>query len=77
MNFLKHFPERSEKIADKVKSIINSGLEKLAGSLTFPESGYSGCDELQRKVKVVMVLPLFGRYETFLRFLNNYEHVST
>lgn len=26
--------------------------------------------------KIVMVLPLSGRYETFLRFLNNFEDVS-
>lgn len=26
--------------------------------------------------KIVFVLPLSGRYETFLRFLNNYEEVS-
>jgi len=60
-------------LAQKFKSMINSGLEKLA--LSFPDSGYSGCDELQRKTKIVMVLPLFGRYETFLRFLNNFEDI--
>jgi hypothetical protein len=26
--------------------------------------------------KIVFVLPLAGRYETFLRFLNNFEDVS-
>lgn len=26
--------------------------------------------------KIVFVLPLSGRYETFLRFLNNFEDVS-
>lgn len=27
--------------------------------------------------KIVFILPLSGRYEIFLRFLNNFEDVST
>lgn len=61
-------------MVEKFKSIINSGFEKLAG-LSFPDVSHTNCDDLQKKVKIVMILPLYGRYSTFLRFLNNYEEV--
>lgn len=64
------------KVVQKFKSIINSGFEKLAG-LSFPDASHTNCDDLQKKVKIVMILPIYGRYGTFLRFLNNYEEVRS
>jgi hypothetical protein len=58
-----------------MKSLFNEKLNEINGL-------YSGVrrpreEEVRSDVaKIVFVLPLAGRYETFLRFLNNFEDVS-
>lgn len=62
------------KFTEKVKSIfkINKFNELYSSALKRPRSQVG-----KREVpdKIVFVLPLSGRYEIFLRFLNNFEDV--
>lgn len=58
-----------------MKSLFNEKLSEFNGlysgsSKTKLAQTHQECD------KIVFVLPLSGRYETFLRFLNNFEDVS-
>lgn len=58
-----------------MKSLFNEKLSEINGlysgsSKTKLTQTHQECD------KIVFVLPLSGRYETFLRFLNNFEDVS-
>jgi hypothetical protein len=62
------------KFTDKMKSLFNEKLNKIS-DLYAPESKKS-MPPLSDADKIVLVLPLSGRYETFLRFLSNYEDVS-
>ena len=58
-----------------MKSLFNEKLSEFNGL-------YSGLSKSKVTPtnedfdKIVFVLPLSGRYETFLRFLNNFEDVS-
>lgn len=64
------------RFTDKMRSIFNDKLNKFSElyntrskkSLKFTNTASSD--------KIIFVLPLSGRYETFLRFLNNFEDVS-
>lgn len=55
---------------DTMKNMWNSGLEKLSDTFAI-----RGEISTAAKSKIVFVLPISGRFETFLRFLNNYEKV--
>lgn len=61
MKFL--FNEKLNKIND-----LYSGVKKPKDTEVTGES--------EGDNKIVFVLPLSGRYEVFLRFLNNFEDVS-
>lgn len=60
-----------------MKFLFNENLNKI-------NDLYSGVkkpkeietEESEADSKIVFVLPLSGRYEIFLRFLNNFEDVS-
>lgn len=54
-----------------MKSLFNEKLNKFSNF-------YATKNELESTIddKITFVLPLSGRYETFLRFLNNFEDVS-
>lgn len=56
------------KFTDKMRSILNEKLNKFS---EFYAPKKDSTDD-----KIVFVLPLSGRYEIFLRFLNNFEDVS-
>lgn len=59
-----------------MKSLFN---EKIINEFNGLYSGLSKPKVLPTKSdsdKIIFVLPLSGRYETFLRFLNNFEDVS-
>lgn len=62
------------KFTEKVKSMfkMNKINELYSNALKRPKSQVG-----KREVpdKIVFVLPLSGRYEIFLRFLNNFEDV--
>lgn len=59
-----------------MKSLFNEKLNKF-NELYDPQSKKSGITaKLTNTDKIIFVLPLSGRYETFLRFLNNFEDVS-
>lgn len=62
---------------DTVKNYWNSGLEKLSDTFAIRGGGEKNYGEISTaaKSKIVFVLPISGRFETFLRFLNNYEEV--
>jgi hypothetical protein len=64
------------QISDKMKYYLNSGLEKLSDTLSIPAMDRFQNDIDVDRSKIVFILPLAGRYETLLRFLNNYEDVS-
>lgn len=59
------------KFTDKMRSIFNDKLNKFS-ELYAPKKE----PELTTSDKIIFVLPLSGRYEIFLRFLNNFEDVS-
>lgn len=73
------------KISDKMKYIFNTGLEKISDTLAitgldkFTPSGSAAGSVSSASVflgdRIVFILPLYGRYEVFLRFLSNYESV--
>lgn len=69
-------PKQSTKL-DTVKKMWNSGLEKLSDTFAIRGEKTSGEISSGGKSKIVFVLPISGRFETFLRFLNNYEEVCT
>lgn len=57
-----------------MKSLFNEKLNEfndLYSGLTKPKAAVKSDTE-----KIIFILPLSGRYETFLRFLNNFEDVS-
>lgn len=68
-----------------MKYIFNTGLEKISDTLAitgldkFTPSGAAAGSVSSASVflgdRIVFILPLFGRYEVFLRFLSNYESV--
>lgn len=64
------------KFTDKMKSIFNEKLNQISDlyvpGLRRPKTVPIKMDS----DKIVFVLPLSGRYEIFLRFLNNFEDVS-
>jgi Chondroitin N-acetylgalactosaminyltransferase len=64
------------QLSDKMKYYLNSGLEKLTDTLSIPTMDRQQSTSIGVS-KIVFVLPLAGRYETLLRFLNNYEDVSS
>lgn len=58
-----------------MKSLFNEKISEFNGlysGLSKPKIASTRTDS----DKIVFVLPLSGRYETFLRFLNNFEDVS-
>lgn len=62
------------RFTDKMKSLFNEKLNNF-------NDLYSGIRKTRSTTKtdadkIIFVLPLSGRYETFLRFLNNFEDVS-
>lgn len=64
------------KFTDKMKSLFNEKINEFNGlysGLRNPKSSSSIKADVD---KIVFILPLSGRYETFLRFLNNFEDVS-
>lgn len=63
----------ANRFTDKMKSLFNEKINEINDLYAFsrkPKSTSSDCD------KIFFVLPLAARYETFLRFLNNFEDVS-
>lgn len=65
------------KFTDKMKSIFNENLNKFNNLYALEARNMKTTDVRQSASdKIVFVLPLSGRYETFLRFLNNFEDVS-
>uniref|UniRef100_A0A182Q9N3 Hexosyltransferase n=1 Tax=Anopheles farauti TaxID=69004 RepID=A0A182Q9N3_9DIPT len=56
-----------DRISHRVKSLLN-GLERLTGT--------SAPSAVRRRDRIVLVIPLAGRSETFMRFLRNYEEVA-
>lgn len=59
------------RFTDKMKSLFNEKFNDLYSGSKKPQLSKNA-----DKTKVIFVLPLSGRYETFLRFLNNFEDVS-
>lgn len=63
------------RFTDKMKSLFNEKLNEF-------NDFYSGLKKPRAMAtnsytdKIIFILPLSGRYETFLRFLNNFEDVS-
>lgn len=61
------------RFTDKMRSLFNVKLNEF-------NDLYSGArspkESISKDDKIVFILPLAGRYETFLRFLNNFEDVS-
>ena len=57
-----------------MKSLFNENLDTLNKLYTM--SGFGSTRTKKIEDKIVFVLPLSGRYEIFLRFLNNFEDVS-
>lgn len=55
-----------------MKSIFSDKLNDFYAGIRNPKTAVTKSDA----VKIVFILPLSGRYETFLRFLNNFEDVS-
>uniref|UniRef100_A0A182MEV0 Hexosyltransferase n=1 Tax=Anopheles culicifacies TaxID=139723 RepID=A0A182MEV0_9DIPT len=61
-----------DRISHRVKSLFN-GLERLTDTLA--NSGMSPNAGTHRD-RIVLVIPLSGRSETFMRFLRNFEEVA-
>lgn len=65
--------DRLTMLSSKVKDLFNSGLGKISG--TYADRGGFFNKVSPNKEKIVFVLSLAGRYETFLRFMQNYEEI--
>ncbi|XP_039438411.1 chondroitin sulfate synthase 1 isoform X1 [Culex pipiens pallens] len=66
---------------DRMRSILNSGWERLSDTLAsqFPVaagSEFRGPSLAPAKDRIVFVIPLAGRSETFMRFLRNFEEIA-
>ncbi|XP_058815020.1 chondroitin sulfate synthase 1 isoform X2 [Topomyia yanbarensis] len=59
---------------DRMRSILNSGWEKLSD--TFAISSPLMFEMQPPKDRIVFIIPLAGRSETFMRFLRNFEEVA-
>ncbi|XP_055545377.1 chondroitin sulfate synthase 1 isoform X1 [Wyeomyia smithii] len=59
---------------DRMRSIFNSGWEKLSD--TFAINNPLLYEVQSQKDRIVFVIPLAGRSETFMRFLRNFEEVA-
>ncbi|XP_055617155.1 chondroitin sulfate synthase 1 isoform X2 [Toxorhynchites rutilus septentrionalis] len=59
---------------DRMRYILNSGLEKLQD--TFAISNPLVYELRPAKDRIVFVIPLAGRSETFMRFLRNFEEIA-
>ncbi|XP_058128004.1 chondroitin sulfate synthase 1 isoform X3 [Anopheles ziemanni] len=63
-------------------SLFNGGLERLTDTLGVPNGGSAGFAGAHRnqptpgKDRIMFVIPLSGRSDTFMRFLRNFEEVA-
>lgn len=65
------------RIPGQVMKIWNSGIGKLSETFSMgPTDGQNGV-RTKNNTHIIFVLPLSGRFETFLRFVNNYEKVGS
>ena len=64
------------RFTDKMKSIFNEKINKFSEYYSAQGKRSKLSTESTNSDKIIFVLPLSGRYETFLRFLNNFEDVS-
>ncbi|XP_052870514.1 chondroitin sulfate synthase 1-like, partial [Anopheles cruzii] len=61
-----------DRISHRMKSLLSGGLGRLTAMAGNTADTGRGCDHS----RIVFVLPLSGRTETFGRFLRNYEEVA-
>lgn len=75
-------------LSSKVRRMWDTSVERISDTLTLPLTGSNSTDSTQRRrtamlpakrsisavPKIVFVLSLAGRFQTFLRFLANYEY---
>lgn len=61
------------RFTDKMSRLFNQKINEINDLYSGSKISKSAKAESD---KIVFVLPLSGRYETFLRFLNNFEDVS-
>lgn len=59
-----------------MKSIFNEKLNKFSEYYSSQGKKPKMPTESTNSDRIIFILPLAGRYETFLRFLNNFEDVS-
>ncbi|XP_040173506.1 chondroitin sulfate synthase 1 isoform X1 [Anopheles arabiensis] len=64
-----------DRISHRVKSLFN-GLERLTDTLASSGQQRSATGAGRHRDRIVLVIPLSGRSETFMRFLRNYEEVA-
>lgn len=78
-------------LSSRVKDIWQSGVERISDTLSIPLANLTNREESNRNQRnhsaavkkriiasqptIVFVLSLAGRFQTFLRFLENYEHI--
>ncbi|XP_058443998.1 chondroitin sulfate synthase 1 isoform X2 [Malaya genurostris] len=67
-------PWNNSTSLDRMRSILNSGWEKLSD--TFAISSPQMMEAAPPKDRIVFIIPLAGRSETFIRFLRNFEEVA-
>ncbi|KFB41729.1 AGAP001010-PA-like protein [Anopheles sinensis] len=71
-----------DRISHRMKSLFNGGLERLTDTLGVPNGGSAGFAGAYRnqptpgKDRIMFVIPLSGRSDTFMRFLRNFEEVA-
>uniref|UniRef100_A0A182J0V2 Hexosyltransferase n=1 Tax=Anopheles atroparvus TaxID=41427 RepID=A0A182J0V2_ANOAO len=67
-----------DRISHRMKSLFNGGIERLSDTLGVPSGGGSlgGPERRPAPDRIVFVIPLSGRSETFMRFLRNFEEVA-
>lgn len=74
------FPVQSNttvnRFTDKMKSLFNEKMNEFNGLYSALRGPKASRTKIPEADKIVFVLPLSGRYETMLRFLNNFEDVS-
>lgn len=64
------------RIPGQVRKMWNTGIGKLSETLSIGPTDDKTNLRLENNTHIIFVLPLSGRFETFMRFVNNYEKVS-
>lgn len=78
--FVKEFEEDFYNVTlqkSLFKNMFDKGIQKFSNSFTLPGFGNNDPSaQLISKSKITFVLPISGRFNTFKRFIDNYEEVA-